>query len=498
MDAFDRIRSMLEEASASFNEAVARGDAAAASEIETSLIDPLKSQLAGLALTAVETHVAQLRVFSGKLEQALLKLRRRVDRLFVDRLIEKASELGLVPLVPAVPTKREGFAATAGGRIIDVTDEDLDALQRVACSEVGHFGKYGEAQLRGGLAAVVDTVFNRAAHPRWPNTVQEVIDQPRQFSAINQTGSWTGLPPATPVVARIVEEHVGSRAAGGASEIAGATHFLNPHLSSGSALADWGNHVVRNAIAVYGDDEKKDVHYHGFAPGISMPESYVVARDGRASEFDAVGHSPGGSISNADIRNAIVRICREELARFDDGKAKETDDPQFLRVGDYWRAVGQPNNGRTIDANGTRPASSAAFISFVLKEAGAGDSFKYAVAHCHYFQDFVDRAGPALYEAVSAADAIPQVGDIVHYGRASAERHDFAAARADYGNDSFYPSHSSIVVEVDHHAGVIRTIGGNEGNSVKLAAHRLEEDGRLKQRRVGNRSLPWIGVLRLI
>src|SRR5690606_11932682 len=83
-------------------------------------------------------------------------------------------------------------------------------------------------------------------------------------------------------------------------------------------------------------------------------------------------------------------------------------DPQFLRVGDYWRAVGQPFNGRTLNANGKRPAWSSAFISFVLKEAGAGDRFKYSVAHCHYFQDFVERAGSALYEALPATEAIPK------------------------------------------------------------------------------------------
>lgn len=504
MNEFDRVRSMLDTANASFKEANARGDTAAAREIEITLIDPLKSGLAGLALSDIATHADQVRALSDKLEQALLRLQRRVDRLFVDLLIEKARELDLAHVPPAHPGPARpaeagsvGDEMPSGGRVINITDVDLDALQRVAQSEVGHFGKYGEAQLRGGLAAVVDTILNRVAHPRWPDSIQEVVDQPKQFSAINETGSWAGLPVATPNVARIVEEHVNARAAGRASEIGGATHFLNPHLSSASALAAWGNHVVRNAVAVYGNEAKKDVHYHGFAPGASLPPTYVVARNGRASSFDSVGRSPGGPASNTELRNAIVRICHEELARFNGGKAKETDDPQYLRVGDYWRAVGQANNGRTVDAQGKRPAWSAAFISFVLKEAGAADRFKYAVAHCHYFQDFVDRSGPALYEAIPANDVIPSVGDIVHHGRGDALQHDFAAARADYGNDSFYPSHAAIVVGVDRDAGVVRTIGGNEGNSVKLATHQLDENGHLKPRKSGSNVFPWIGILRL-
>ncbi|MFN1549379.1 DUF2272 domain-containing protein [Vibrio natriegens] len=504
MDEFDRVKSMLDEANISFNAAKGRGDSAAASDIETTVIDPLKSTLAGLALAELVKHSEIVKNFSEKLELALVRLQLRVDRLFADRLIEKARELGLafLPAAHLVPTPspRKGSVnvkASAAGRFIDVTDTDLCALQRVVCSEVGHFGKYGEAQLRGGAAAVVDTILNRVAHSRWPDTIQAVIDQPKQFSAINDTGSWTGLPDATPIIARIVEEHLLARASGTASEIKGATHFLNPHQSSSSALAAWGNYVVSNAVSVYGSEENKDVHYHGFAPGTSLPPDYVLARSGCTSVFASVGCSPGGPSSNTEIRNAIVRICRDELARFGNGKAKETDDPQYLRVGDYWAAVGLPNNGRTLDSNGKRPAWSAAFISFVLKEAGAGDRFEYSVAHCHYFQHFVDLTGPSLYEAAPVDNIIPSPGDILHYGRSDAARHDFAAACADYGNDSFYPSHSSFVVEVDLNAGLIRTIGGNEGNSVKLTTHQLDKSGYLKPRKSGNNSLPWIGLLRL-
>ncbi|QIE55933.1 DUF2272 domain-containing protein [Pikeienuella piscinae] len=539
MDALAKLEAMLNAADAAHDAAKSAGDTAAAAAIRVETIRPLESAIAGMVLLPLHAQAQKLSGVAAKLERSLIALQGRINRLFLDRLIEKARKLGLanVPEAPRPEPVREDTtvaetATTSGaaageatttattdaprvtdgaiagggaaavsrptGKVIDITDEDLDALQRVAQSEVGHFAKYGEAELRGGLAAVVDTVLNRVAHANWRDTIQKVIDQPKQFSAINATGSWTGLPKANANVTEIVEEHVKARAAGGVSEIKGATHFLNPHLSSASALAAWGNHVVRNAVAIYGSEANKDVHYHGFAPGTALPPSYTVARKGVASSFDAVGRSIGGPASNADIRNAILRICREELARFDGGSAKETEDPQYLRVGDYWRAVGQPNDGRTLDASGKRPAWSAAFISFVLKEAGAGDRFKYSVGHCHYFQDCVDRTGPALYEAVSAADAIPKPGDIVHYGRSDAEKHDFAAARADYGNDSFYPSHSAIVVEVDRDRGEIKTIGGNESDSVRMATYALDKDGRLKPRRRGNRSLPWIGMLRLI
>lgn len=174
---------------------------------------------------------------------------------------------------------------------IDVTPTDLDALQRVAHSEVGHFAKHGPDQLRGALAAVVDTIFNRVAHPGHPDTIVAVIDKPAQFSAINPLGTWSKLSPAPPAVAQIVADHVRDRAAGKSSEIGGATHFLNPHLSSASAMAAWGRFLVNNAVRIYGNDEKHDVHFHGFPPGGTLPPPYVVSFAGQAAMFDPSGRS---------------------------------------------------------------------------------------------------------------------------------------------------------------------------------------------------------------
>lgn len=103
-------------------------------------------------------------------------------------LPESAGEEGAsAGTTAAVLTESAAAGGASGGKMrrILVTESDLDALMRVANSEVGHFGKYGEAQLRGGLAAVVDTIFNRVAHDKFPNTIEEVVDQPKQFSAIN-------------------------------------------------------------------------------------------------------------------------------------------------------------------------------------------------------------------------------------------------------------------------------------------------------------------------
>jgi hypothetical protein len=522
MNAQTKTRRMLKQARIAYAKAEAADDRDTMAEIEEKQIDPLRALLRKMTLGLLLNEADKLNGLSEAVEASVRELQGRIDRFFLDDFIAEAKDLDLIPETTgrgpiagrmAAPPVAAAAAATPrsartgsveGARRIPVTDTDLDALMRVAKSEVGHFGQYGEAQLRGGLAAVVDTVFNRVAHDKYPDTIQDVIDQPAQFSAINSTGSWTGLPQAPGSVAKIVTEHVRARAQGQTSELEGATHFLNPYISSESAMRQWGQHVKDNPVAIYGSDANKDVHYHGFAPGATQPDSHVIAFEGEESLFDGSGRAPSGTpsarpaSSHADIRRRIVEICNAEFEFFNRGQAKEIDDPQYLRVGDYWRAVGSGNNGRTLNAAGQRPAWSAAFVSFVLKEAGAGNRFLYSAGHCDYFQHFVDRSGPLLYQATLVTDFVPRQGDILHYGRGDAKQHDFAAARADFGDDGWYPSHSDIVVSVDIQAKKVTAIGGNVGNSVKQKTYALDAGGFLKDRKEGSQTFPWIGMLRLI
>lgn len=385
------------------------------------------------------------------------------------------------PIAPPLPV----------GRVIAIDDRALDALARVAQSEVGHFGKYGADQLAGGLAAVVDTVINRVAHKRYPDTIEAVIDQPKQFSAVNGPGTWGGLPPARANIAEIVRDHLTGRVSGIASRIKGATHFLNPYLSSPSAMASWGRHVVENAVAVYGDDGKKDVHYHGFPPGGTMPDPYSLTFIGASAGFDGGGTSSAGLPGADTLRDNIVRICREEQTFFRDGGAVETDDPHYKRVGEYWRSIGHSFTGKDTDQ-----AWSAAFVSFVLDRAGAGARFPGAQAHCIYFQHFVNTTDHyPLYEALPQTDAVPDVGDILHSGREGAKDYDFAKAARVFAADHWYPSHCDIVVE--RHPDKLIAIGGNFNDSVAEKTIPIDADGKLIDRVQGEKHHPWIGVLKL-
>ena len=210
--------------------------------------------------------------------------------------------------------------------------------------------------------------------------------------------------------------------------------------------------------------------------------------------------SPGTNIlsSHVDIRRRIVEICRAEHEYFNHGQAREADDPQYLRVGDYWKTVGSPNNGRTINyaGNNGRPGPRPSSL-LSCRRPGREDRFPYAAGHCIYFQYFVDRTGPLLYEAVLVTDFVPQPGDILHHGRDTAEHYDFTAARGHFGDDGWYPSHSDIVVSVDLQAKQVKTIGGNVSDSVNEKTYIVDDNGFLKDREKDGQTYPWIGMLRL-
>ncbi len=205
--------------------------------------------------------------------------------------------------------------------------------------------------------------------------------------------------------------------------------------------------------------------------------------------------------------DALVAAARTEWERFERGKKTETADPQYLYVGEYWTGIKKSLTGRTTfkrsDGTEQRPAWSAAFVSFCVRKAGAGEGFKYAEAHSHYVEDAI-RAREfgllsAAYYAFQPDEYIVSVGDILVAGREYAINYDYHEARATYEADSFYPSHGDIVVAVDKTKKALTVIGGNLGNSVKEKTVAIDANGLLEPRKekAGSATVtrPWIAVL---
>lgn len=142
----------------------------------------------------------------------------------------------------------------------------------------------------------------------------------------------------------------------------------------------------------------------------------------------------------------------------------------WQRVGDYWwsgQDAGTPAAGWTSKYNewgrqygtGGSPAWSAAFISYVMRTAGAGDRFIYSTLH----SDYINAAAQGMWAATAEPPETyaPQLGDLICTGRERSENIRFSALPT-----SRFTSHCDIVVEVL--PGQLAVVGGNVAGGVTM------------------------------
>ena len=150
---------------------------------------------------------------------------------------------------------------------------------------------------------------------------------------------------------------------------------------------------------------------------------------------------------------------------------------QWERVGLYWwlgQDADRPEAAWTgkHDENGTvfparddgNFAWSAAFISFVMRMAGAGPRFPYSQAHATYINAAARQAqgiqrGWAI-TAMPADSYAPQVGDLICTGRSGANGIRFSQLPTPRS----FPGHCDIVVQTG--GGSLASIGGNVHDAV--------------------------------
>ena len=199
--------------------------------------------------------------------------------------------------------------------------------------------------------------------------------------------------------------------------------------------------------------------------------------------------------------DAVVKICREELATFRDGQLKETDEAVFRRVGNYWdKLAEQPDyeewngyNGRSdckFDANGKLVENknqpwSAAFISFVAAMAGAGANFHYGPSHSVYIVDALREAkkpfSTAKFVARRHTEYAPKIGDLIACERRPDTEANFDTY-IDFVKAGRFEAHCDFVVGFDVERKHAITIGGNVSNSVSQKSWPLNAEGRIGNR----------------
>jgi hypothetical protein len=184
------------------------------------------------------------------------------------------------------------------------------------------------------------------------------------------------------------------------------------------------------------------------------------------------------AVDSQTLRQRIVRLATQELARWNNGTIKETDPRLRKTLQDYWKTGAGVNYSE--DQLGD-PAFqndhpwSAAFISWVMKTAGAGNAFKYSSAHAVYTRAAKDNRianNDNPIKAYRITELAPQVGDLVCKSR--------SGSGATY--DNIRPgmkTHCDIVTEV--RPGRLVTVGGNVNNSVAQKTPRIDANGRIAE-----------------
>ncbi|KQU69820.1 hypothetical protein ASC75_06630 [Aminobacter sp. DSM 101952] len=152
----------------------------------------------------------------------------------------------------------------------------------------------------------------------------------------------------------------------------------------------------------------------------------------------------------------------------------ETTPKMAARIKGYWTSLG-------LHFPGVGTPWSAVFVSSFVKRAGASASeFKFSPRH----SEFVHRAianmksGTGVFHGHPVSAYAPHIGDIIQNNR-NGNTFDFNFAA---GNMA-YESHSAIVVEegTDGNGRYVRTVGGNEADTVGERVVRLTSSGLIKQ-----------------
>ncbi|MDZ3833439.1 MAG: DUF2272 domain-containing protein [Sphingopyxis sp.] len=186
------------------------------------------------------------------------------------------------------------------------------------------------------------------------------------------------------------------------------------------------------------------------------------------------------------IANTLADVCLREWEFFRrssinlDGTStvglREYDPGGWQRVADYWKFIGGAYANLTGLDRGT--PWSAAFISWAMNAAGAGDKFPYSAGHATYINRAIKNAGISSAALIGhrLGEYAPKVGDLVGYWRGGKPISFDNAPKI-----GWYESHTDIVVEVGN--GFVHCIGGNVLHSVTKRAVRTNASGIVTDRK---------------
>jgi hypothetical protein len=211
------------------------------------------------------------------------------------------------------------------------------------------------------------------------------------------------------------------------------------------------------------------------APNNHWEIQLLTPQNGIVTWFAFISHVE--IFSDPNFKKNLVEIATGEWDFFEKGKGQETTNGFWQRVVRYWKEGVNIHHIDTPDevGDGIKNPWSAAFISWIMKEAGAADKFKRDASHSVYIHDAVqkrkNRVVNAPFVAFKVDEVTPEVGDLVCAPRASSA--DFVK----YDTPPHYASHCDLVVA--KRPNEIDMIGGNVNNSVSKTTIELNTEGKV-------------------
>ncbi len=244
------------------------------------------------------------------------------------------------------------------------------------------------------------------------------------------------------------------------------------------------------------------------------------AEDARVPAFATKPYEPFSRLDTVAIAVREWRLFGQNID--DDPPGTRPEPPPDLkpermpglwqRVGEYWWIGQNPDmpegfwTGKHDEFGLEFPANvdgnyawSAAFISYVMRIAGAGQRFLYSPTHADYIN--AAREGYGVLTAEPPDSYAPQLGDLICLGRGRAGRLTFADLPAPR-----FPGHCDIVVGLAGQAppgapalvGQLAVIGGNVDDAVTMKHVPVTGEGMLAgPDGVLDPRYPWFVVLHI-
>jgi Uncharacterized protein conserved in bacteria (DUF2272)/D-alanyl-D-alanine carboxypeptidase len=164
----------------------------------------------------------------------------------------------------------------------------------------------------------------------------------------------------------------------------------------------------------------------------------------------------------SDIRTNAVALANQEWNRWGRGSIKEKDPRMRPVLEDYWltgtgKKRPEPNWWDAVPW-------SAAFISWLMRKAGAGNHFKYSASHSDYIvaakeNSIAQNSNP--FKAYRVNEVKPRLGDLVCKDRGSGATYDNIR--------SGMTTHCDVVTAIEPNR--LTTIGGNLSDSVSATTN---------------------------